>query len=201
MKIISIANQKGGVGKSTLAINLAHAFKDNLPTYLVDYDLQGSTSIVAEAGFTKLTLEQFEKLDLEKTEGIVIVDTPPYLNVNFKNIYRNSDLIIVPTKAAYFDIAATKWTIENILEVVATSKKKVTISLLLNMVRNSSSISSEAVDIVSEFGIPVLKTTLSERVAFVRSVMLENGIYSTQDKKAIAEFNALVKECLINLSK
>lgn len=199
MKVITIANQKGGVGKSTIAINIAHALKDGAPTYLLDFDLQGSASFVKPNGYTKLNNDDFMALDFN-TEGVLIIDTPPYLTDNYEKIIKHSNLVIIPTKPAYFDLAATNRTIETIYSYIGKNDK-VGVVLFQNMVKKSSTITDELKDVVATFNIPILKTYLTERVSYIRSVMLPDGIYSTQDRKAQSEFNNFVKECLIYLTK
>jgi chromosome partitioning protein len=80
-KIITVAHQKGGVGKSTLAMNLAVCFQDQLNVALVDTDLQGSLYHIKDelpglAVMGNDQLQEIKNLDYD----LIIVDTPPYLS-------------------------------------------------------------------------------------------------------------------------
>lgn len=198
MKVILVINYKGGVGKSTIAVNLAHAFKAELKTYLMDMDSQNSLSLINWDGIEKMDLTQFSKLD-QKEEGLIVVDTPPYLMDNFDTVLSKADFIIIPTKASFFDIASCKHTVSRVLRVM-NNNKKMKAGILLNMTKSSTSLTSDSEDVLRSFGIPLMNTKLSDRVSFIRSVGLQNGIYSTGDAKAEKEFNALVKEILIKLA-
>lgn len=201
MKVITLANQKGGVGKSTLTVNLVHSLKDKTPTYLVDFDLQGSSGIIKSNGYEKISTANFFKLNLKNDDGIVIIDTPPYLSTDYKRIISKSDLIIIPTKPTYFDLAATNNSIDTIIDIINSNKYPTKIGIIQNMVRANSTLKNELEEVVTNFQIPLFKTFITERVAYIRSVMLENGIYSTNDKKAQNEFNNFVNECLIFLTR
>ncbi|MBS1521384.1 MAG: ParA family protein [Bacteroidetes bacterium] len=89
-KIITIAHQKGGVGKSTLAINLALCFQGQLSVALVDTDLQGSLYHM-RSDFPDLTIIGVDKFsDIQKLAfDLVIVDTPPYLSNRLPELFRH----------------------------------------------------------------------------------------------------------------
>jgi chromosome partitioning protein len=101
-KIITIAHQKGGVGKSTLALNLAVCFQDQLNVALVDTNLQGSLYHSKEVlpGLAVLAQDQLQKIkDLQY--DLIIVDTPPYLSNKLPELFSLSDFILIPTKAVF----------------------------------------------------------------------------------------------------
>lgn len=101
-KIITVAHQKGGVGKSTLALNLATCFQGELSVALVDIDLQGSITDLKD-DFPELAIISEDKFDqIQKlTYDLIIVDTPPYLSSRLPELFRISDYVLVPTKSMF----------------------------------------------------------------------------------------------------
>ena len=204
--IIVVANYKGGVGKTTIAINLAHAFKGSIKTYIVDFDPQKSLSVFEEL-YSKFDfdakakkIEFLSKEDYQKgkfeAKSVVIVDTPPYFIENFKVVFKDADYVILPTKTGLFDIA----NIAHILDAVGESTK---IGILLNMVKPSTNLTSDAIIALKEFetdNVKVLNTQLSNRVSYIRSILQSNGIYESGDAKAKSEFESLIKEILIKIT-
>ena len=77
MKVITIAHQKGGVGKTTLAVNLAYCFAENTRVAIVDADLQGSVTDLKEflSGVEVASLDSLISGQLVEFD-LVIVDTP-----------------------------------------------------------------------------------------------------------------------------
>src|SRR5689334_8038497 len=192
-KVITLAHQKGGVGKSTLAVNLAHAFKDNAATAIVDMDAQGSIAQTANK-IDGITLIPFSSIG-NKQYNAVFIDTPPYLSDKLSQVFALSDLILMPTKAGIYDVLACKKTVELVKDAM---KKKPTLkaAIILNMVNSTTTLTSEAKEQLESLGLPVLKAHITERMNFVRSIALPDGIYSTSDTKAIKEINVLTKEIL-----
>lgn len=204
--IIVVANYKGGVGKTTIAINLAHAFKGSIKTYIVDFDPQKSLSVFEElygnleSNAKDKKIEFLSKNDYQKgkfeSKSVVIVDTPPYFIENFNVVFKDADYVILPTKTGLFDIA----NIAHILESIGEETKT---GILLNMVKPSSNLTTDAISALKEFEndkVKVLNSQLSNRVSYIRSILQSNGIYESGDAKAKSEFESLIKEILINIT-
>ncbi|GAB3916961.1 ParA family protein [Mucilaginibacter boryungensis] len=187
-KIITIAHQKGGVGKSTLALNLALCFQDQLSVPLVDTDLQGSLYHI-RADFPDLAVIGIDKLsDMgQLAYDLIIVDTPPYLSHKLPELFAQSDFILVPTKAGFFDVMAIRSTIALINE--AGSKA----GIVLNMVKPRSGITQEVAELLQMLEAPLFNSRIHDRVSIARSSMT-SGILKSGDAKAKAEFMALAEE-------
>jgi len=121
--IIAVAHQKGGVGKSTIAANLAAYFRtQGANSAIVDADIQGSITNLVETygednvyGSIKLVPrhEYNDFSDLQKRqEDILFIDTPPYLSTDLDEIFLISDYVLVPTKISPLDMLAIEATIE-----------------------------------------------------------------------------------------
>jgi chromosome partitioning protein len=98
-KIITVAQQKGGVGKSTLALNLALCFQEELKVALVDSDLQGSIHHLKGEfpGISVIGTEQVAEIP-KFDYDLIIVDTPPYLSNKLLDLFALSSMVLIPTK-------------------------------------------------------------------------------------------------------
>lgn len=198
-KIITIAHQKGGVGKSTLAINLALCFRDQLSVALVDTDLQGSLYHIRE-DFPDMVIIGADKLeDIQKLSyDLIIVDTPPYLSNRLPELFRYSDFILVPTKAGFFDVMAIRSTLALIREAQKLSLH-VKAGIVFNMVKPRSGITREVAELLQSMGMPLLNTRVHDRVSIARSSMTA-GILNSSDSRAKEEIMALTEEVVERIS-
>ena len=198
-KIITIAHQKGGVGKSTIILNLANSFKENVSVAIVDTDPQGTVLQLKEKIKNIEVLSYQENLKALQYD-VIFVDTPPYLSELLPNIFLQSDVVLIPTKVGIADLLAIRSTIQLVKE---TQKKndKLKAAVVLNMVKHGTTLTAEVTEQIKNFNFPIFKTTITDRVNFARSIALENGIYGIGDAKAEKEIDLLTKELLILINK
>ncbi|GAB3922170.1 ParA family protein [Mucilaginibacter myungsuensis] len=198
-KIITIAHQKGGVGKSTLAINIALCFKDQLSVALVDTDLQGSLYHI-RGEFPELAIISSDSFDdIEKLAyDLIIIDTPPYLSSRLPDLFRLSDFILVPTKAGFFDVMAIRSTIAMIDDAMK-AVPDIKAGIVLNMVKPRSGITNEVAELIRTMDVALLNTIIHDRVSIARSAMT-SGILQSTDQKARDEITALAEEVVDMIS-
>lgn len=193
-KIITIAHQKGGVGKSTLALNLAYRFSKEIKTALTDTDPQGSTMQLKDIveGIDILDYTGMKNLQTQPYD-IIFIDTPPYLTENMISIFLNSDFVLIPTKAGVPDIMAIRATIELVKEAQA-KKPDLKAGIVLNMVKPRANITEEAKEQLKGYGLPIL-AEIRDRVVF-NNTFLSGGIGTGNDQQAIQELEQLTTEIL-----
>ena len=196
MKIITIAHQKGGVGKTTLALNLAACFREGLSVGLLDADLQGSLKGL-ETMLEGLELIQYNnepKTLRTVKKDLLIVDTPPYLTAQLPDIFAVSDFVLVPTKVGFLDVMAIRATIQ-LLKESQQKHPNLKAAIVLNMVKPRTTVNEEIRDILKDYGLPVLKTAISDRVSYTRSA-ITSGVFAGDDEKAKNEIASLADEIL-----
>lgn len=193
-KIILITHQKGGVGKSTLAFNLAQNISSNAKVAMLDMDLQGSLIQLKElvTGFDILSyqddIDAITKLDYD----FVFIDTPPYLSNHLPSLIKMADLILIPTKAGILDLLAIKSTIE----FIANENKMDSAMVVFNMIKANTTLTLDILIGLAEYQIRIADTHISDLVAFTRSVLV-SGVKN--DKNAQKQLDNLTKELLKNL--
>lgn len=170
MLTISVISQKGGAGKSTLAIHLAaEAAFQGMRGLLVDLDPQGNAAKWGDRRgelAPDVSAEHPAKLDavLEaaRTEGygIVVFDTAPHADQTALRAARASDLVLVPCRPATFDLEAIQAT----LDLCSLARKKSLV--VLNAAPTRSKVVEEARQAVLGHGGSVCGTVVRQRVAF-----------------------------------
>jgi len=192
--IILITHQKGGVGKSTLVINLALNLASNAKVAIIDFDAQGSL-IQLKSVIQKVDiLVKPENIDLigSLQYDFIFIDTPPYLSNSLLDLIIMADLIIVPTKAGVLDLMAISNTIELINQTGGLKKTKI----VLNMVKPNTTLTLDILIELNKLKASVAKTHISDLVSFTRSV-IRGGL--GKDAKAISQIDNLTREVLTKL--
>ena len=201
-KIITLAHQKGGVGKTTLTLNLAYSMQEQLNVAVIDLDIQGSISQLKPL-IENVSIDIISGIDLNTIQSlpydVVIIDTPPYLSSELPAVFSVSDLVIIPTKAGLVDLLAIRATIA-LLKKAKEERSKLVFSILFNMVKNNSTITAEIKELIDAYQTPVFNTRVSDKISFVRSIGINKGIYATDDHKSKEEIDELTNE-IINLLK
>jgi chromosome partitioning protein len=193
-KIITVAHQKGGVGKSTLALNLAYRFSREVKTALTDTDPQGSTMRL-KAITTDLTIIQYSSVkELRKMPyNVVFIDTPPYLIDAMLPIFVESDFVLIPTKAGVTDIMAIGATVELVKKAQAENPA-LKAAIVLNMVKPRAGITAQAKEQLNEFALPLL-SEVRDRTSY-NNTFLSGGVFASSDKLAQQEIEILSNEIL-----
>lgn len=198
MKVVSILSQKGGTGKTTVAINLAVAAslkKKNV--VVIDLDPQPSASSWADSRVAEnpvVISAQYARLDniletaKENKTDLVLIDTAPHSETAALAAARVSDLVLVPSRPAIFDIRSIKDTI-----TITKLADKPTVAIL-NAVPHQGSLSDEAKQAIEGMGITVCPVQLGQRVAFVHSLTYSQAVQEYEGEgKAAAEILELYK--------
>lgn len=193
-KIITVAHQKGGVGKSTLALNLSYRFSTEVKTALTDTDPQGSTMQLRNIveGIDILNFTGINNLQAEPYD-VIFIDTPPYLTESMLALFLASDFVLIPTKAGVPDIIAIRATIA-LVKQAQEKKPSLKAGIVLNMVKSRTKITEEARQQLKEYDLPIIGE-IKDRVVF-NSTFLSGGISTGNDALAVEELEIVTKEIL-----
>jgi chromosome partitioning protein len=201
--VITLAHQKGGVGKSTLSLNLygyfAHAGQKCV---LVDIDPQGSiTSLLQvfdEAGKVHLiertSFKNYTELQ-EKIQGydVAIIDTPPYLSKELLDCLAISNMVVIPCKASPFDALAVVQTVE-LIKAEQVKNPHLLASIVLTMTISGTSLPQQIRQSLEKHGLPVLQTEIGNRIAYARSLLFSGSVIADDTGKARDEISSLAHE-------
>jgi len=176
--IIGVLNQKGGVGKTTISVNLAATLaKSGRRVLLVDADPQGSAlawSSVREAeplfpviGMAKPTLHR-ELPALAKDFDLVVIDGAPRVNELARAAMLASDLVLIPVQPSPYDVWASADTVRLVREA-QQFRSEIEAAFLINRRIAKTAIGRDVASALAEFDVPVLGTALGQRVIFAET--------------------------------
>lgn len=201
MKVISFLNPKGGSGKTTSVINIATSIARNNKVAVVDTDPQQSLANwnkAEKANFDVFTVSSEKDVYTIRKElkeyPYVIIDGAGALSVITAAAVMVSDLVIIPVTPSPLDFSASGAVI-SVLEAQAYNRpvecrflitRKIEQATMLNVLRES----------IAATGIAPLRTAITQRQSYVKSVLDGETVFDTNDGAAKGEVEVLAAEIL-----
>ena len=200
-KIICIANRKGGVGKTTLATNLAVALNNKGKSILIDADEQQSASKWAKQrndiqciGVHSDILTKLEEIDSKY--DYILIDVAGRDSTIFRESLLVANTLIVPTQPSLLDLDV----LEYMQDKIMTARKinsDLDAYILINRASPRSNELPDAIDFINDFDqFKLLKTVLFERKQFRDAIVESKSVTEMNASKAKDELNSLIIELL-----
>jgi chromosome partitioning protein len=190
--ITAIVNQKGGVGKTTLAINLAGGLAHRAwRVALLDTDPQGSVRQWASLAEEK-TFEVLHRAPLGGKKDLrslmrrcdhVIIDTPPALGDSSLTAMRIADRVLIPVGPSPLDIWSSRETLALFAEA-ARRRRHLTGRLIITRRIPRTRIGREAREALGFTEMPVLATEIHQRVGYVEAMLAGRTVMQANPRSA-----------------
>ncbi|WP_139412266.1 ParA family partition ATPase [Bartonella mastomydis] len=202
--IIGLLNQKGGVGKTTLSVNLAASFsRTGARVLLIDVDPQGSALDWAAAreeaplfsviGLPRATVHK-EITQIGHSYDYIIIDGPPRVTDLARSALMASDFVLIPVLPSPYDI----WAADGIVKLIDEArvyKENLKSAFVINRKIVNTAIGRDVNEALGIYPVHVLSSSVAQRVIFAEAAAQGKAVYEV-DKQglAAAEIEAVAAE-------
>jgi chromosome partitioning protein len=199
--VITVAQQKGGTGKTTLAASLAAAMASDRKVALLDIDPQHSLTrwhALRPAAAAPLTFSDVSgwrvaaELDrLRSAHDAVIIDSPPQVDTDARLAIRAANIVLIPVQPSPPDI----WAAEGTLKLATAEKRRA--AMVLNRVPAAGKLRESMIAQLRAADAPLLATIIGNRTGFASAFAVGLGVTEAAPRSIAAnELRALLKELL-----
>ena len=199
--VVTVAQRKGGTGKTTLAANLAAALAATRKVAVLDIDPQRSLTRwhdLRPRAEVKLTLSNVSgwrvtgELDrLKSSHDVVVIDSPPQIDTDVRLAIRGANLVLIPVQPSAPDV----WAAEDSLKLAAAEKRNA--AMVLNRVPSSGKLRDTVTTQLRGGGNPLLTATVGNRIAFATAFAAGLAVTESAPRSIAAdELRAVLNELL-----
>ncbi|KIT17964.1 ParA family partition ATPase [Jannaschia aquimarina] len=205
--VITLAQQKGGSGKTTLTTHLAcELAARGHKVALIDTDPQGSlgrwfmtrwereTGLKGDITFSTSSAwgVTFESQKLAKDHDYVLIDTPPKIDSDLKPALKAADLVVVPVSASQVDL----WATEGVLDLA--QREGMRPLAVLNRARGGTKLTGKVLAALDELEADPAKTVIGQRVAYAEAIGVGQGVCEFPGAKAASEEMATLTDEILS---
>ena len=204
--IIGVLNQKGGVGKTTLSVNIAAALAHSgARVLLIDADPQGSALdwSAAREGAPLFSVVGLPRASIHKEIGEIgkgydhiVIDGPPRVTDLARSAIMASDVVLIPVQPSPYDIWAADEVVKLIQEA-SIHKENLKSLFVVNRKITNTAIGRDVGDALAAYQLPVLAATVTQRVIYAEAAAQGKAVFEIDAQgPATAEIAALVAELM-----